>query len=230
MCAEMKNRLNDRQGRPDIVVVIDEYGDFAMQGFKRYEIMTSIIRLAQHGKDAGIHLILSTCRPSVDIVTGLIKANFPTRIAFRVTNRERMQCTFVGLDEIGSATKFIASQTGYRKSYNTPYYLPPVCGTEDGSGNGMVDMQNLDDKFEEAAKLVVTTQQASTSALQVRLGIGYARADKVMKQLEAAGIVGLQKSSRHPQVLIPDIASLEPKSVIRLRADCSLMSCSMLLA
>ena len=210
-----------------------------MQGFKRNEIMTSIIRLAQHGKDAGIHLILSTCRPSVDIVTGLIKANFPTRIAFRVTNRidsstiidapgaerligkgdllyyagvktERMQCTFVGLDEIGSATKFIASQTGYRKSYNTPYYLPPVCGTEDGSGNGMVDMQNLDDKFEEAAKLVVTTQQASTSALQVRLGIGYARADKVMKQLEAAGIVGLQKSSRHPQVLIPDIASLEP--------------------
>ena len=239
LCAEMKNRLNDRQGRPDIVVVIDEYGDFAMQGFKRNEIMTSIIRLAQHGKDAGIHLILSTCRPSVDIVTGLIKANFPTRIAFRVTNRidsstiidapgaerligkgdllyyagvktERMQCTFVGLDEIGSATKFIASQTGYRKSYNTPYYLPPVCGTEDGSGNGMAEMQNLDEKFEEAAKLVVTTQQASTSALQVRLGIGYARADKVMKQLEAAGIVGLQKSSRHPQVLIPDIASLEP--------------------
>ena len=96
LCAEMENRLTDRQGRPDIVVIIDEYGNFVRPGFKSNAIMTNIIRLAQHGKDAGIHLLLSTSRPSVDIVTGPIKANFPTRIAFRTVSRFDSQ-TFLDL-------------------------------------------------------------------------------------------------------------------------------------
>lgn len=230
---------------PYIVVVIDEYADLIMSGKMGGEsksiaknIMDAIIRLAQKGRAAGIHVIIATQRPSVDVITGLIKANFPTRIAFRVSQRtdsstiidspgaerligkgdmlyyagvetERMQCAFVGLDEIDLITKFIASQTGYRKSYSTPYYLPPVSGADDGSGGGMVDMQNLDAMFEDAAKLVVTTQQGSTSALQRRLGFGYARAGKVMDQLEAAGIVGPQEGSKPRQVLIPDLATLE---------------------
>ena len=231
---------------PYIVVVIDEYADLIMTGGMggnsknvAKSIMTSIIRLAQKGRAAGIHVIIATQRPSVDVITGLIKANFPTRIAFRVANRvdsstiidspgadrligkgdmlyytgiecERIQCALISMKEINAVTKFIGDQTGYKKCYNVPYYLPPVNSAEEGAGGGMIDMQNLDDMFEEAARLVVTTQKGSTSDLQRRLGVGYARAGKIMDQLEAAGIVGPQEGSKPRQVLVADYAELEP--------------------
>ena len=232
---------------PYIVVVIDEYADLIMTSGMggnmkntAKSITTSIIRLAQKGRAAGIHVIIATQRPSVDVITGLIKTNFPTRIAFRVSTRvdsstiidspgadrligkgdmlyysgidtERIQCALISLKEIDSVTRFIADQKGYKRSYNTPYYLPPVNASDDeGGGGGMIDMQNLDSMFEEAAKLVVTTQQGSTSALQRKLGLGYARAGKIMDQLEAAGIVGPQEGSKPRQVLVEDLAGLEP--------------------
>ena len=231
---------------PYVVVIIDEYADLIMTSGMggnsknmAKSITTSIIRLAQKGRAAGIHVIIATQRPSVDVITGLIKTNFPTRIAFRVSTRvdsstiidspgaerligkgdmiyysgidsERVQCALIGQKEISAVTGFIASQTGYRKSYNTPYYLPPVNSSEEGSGGGMIDMQNLDDMFEEASKLVVTTQKGSTSDLQRKLAVGYARAGKIMDQLEAAGIVGPQEGSKPRQVLVQDLAELEP--------------------
>ena len=231
---------------PYIVVVIDEYADLIMTSGSggnsknvAKSIMTSIIRLAQKGRAAGIHVIIATQRPSVDVITGLIKANFPTRIAFRVANRvdsstiidspgadrligkgdmlyytgiecERIQCALISMKEINAVTKFIGDQTGYRKCYNTPYYLPPVNSAEEGAGGGMIDMQNLDTMFEEAARLVVSTQKGSTSDLQRKLGLGYARAGKIMDQLEAAGIVGTQEGSKPRQVLVKDYAELEP--------------------
>lgn len=231
---------------PYIVVVIDEYADLIMSGSMGGEsknmarsITTSIIRLAQKGRAAGIHVIIATQRPSVDVITGLIKTNFPTRIAFRVSTRvdsstildspgaerligkgdmlyyagvesERVQCALIGLNETSAVTGYIAGQTGYKKCYNTPYYLPAVNDSGDSSGPGMIDMQNVDAMFEEAARLVVSNQQGSTSALQRKLGLGYARAGKVMDQLEAAGIVGPQEGSKPRQVLIADLASLEP--------------------
>ena len=232
---------------PYIVVVIDEYADLIMTSGMggnakniAKSITTSIIRLAQKGRAAGIHVIIATQRPSVDVITGLIKTNFPTRIAFRVSTRvdsstiidspgadkligkgdmlyysgidtERVQCALISLKEISSVTKSLSDQTGYRQCDNTPYYLPPVNEAEDQSGGGgMIDMQNLDAMFEEAAKLIVTTQQGSTSALQRKLGLGYARAGKIMDQLEAAGIVGPQEGSKPRQVLVQDLAELEP--------------------
>ena len=230
---------------PYIVTIIDEYADLTMSvgggGDARTiarSITTSIIRLAQKGRAAGIHVVLATQRPSVDVITGLIKTNFPTRIAFRVVSRvdsstildapgaekligkgdmlyyagvetERVQCAFISSEEINTLTSYIASQEGYKKSYNTPYYLPDVEETtEEGSG-GMVDMKNLDERFEEAAKLIVTSQRGSTSDLQRRLGMGYAKAGRVMDQLEAAGIVGHQEGSKPRQVLISSLEELE---------------------
>ena len=231
---------------PYIVVIIDEYADLIMTGgmggnMKNLSksITTSIIRLAQKGRAAGIHVIIATQRPSVDVITGLIKTNFPTRIAFRVSTRvdsstiidspgaerligkgdmlyysgidsERVQCALIGLKEISAVTRFIADQTGYKRSYNNPYYLPPVNSADDSAGGGLIDMQNIDAMFEEAAKLVVTTQKGSTSDLQRKLGVGYARAGKIMDQLEAAGIVGPQEGSKPREVLIKDLAELEP--------------------
>ena len=231
---------------PYLVVVIDEYADLTMSVGSGGEarniarsITQSIIRLAQKGRAAGIHVILATQRPSVDVITGLIKTNFPTRIAFRVVSRvdsqtildspgadkligkgdmlfyagvemERVQCAFISNDEINKLTQSIGSQVGYQKSYNTPYYLPepdPAPG-EEGEG-GMIDMKNLDDRFAEAARMVVTTQKGSTSDIQRRLGMGYAKAGRVMDQLEAAGIVGPQEGSKPRQVLIGSLDELE---------------------
>ena len=230
---------------PYIVTIVDEYADLTMsvggggdaKAMAR-SISTSIIRLAQKGRAAGIHIVLATQRPSVDVITGLIKANFPTRIAFRVISRidsstildspgaekligkgdmlyyagvemERVQCALIDTDEISKLTDFIGSQQGYKKSYNTPYYLPDVEeATEEGSG-GMVDMKNLDERFEEAAKMIVINQRGSTSDLQRRLGMGYAKAGRVMDQLEAAGVVGPQEGSKPRQVLIGSLDELE---------------------
>ena len=214
---------------PYIVVVIDEYADLTMSVGAGPEskalarsITTSVIRLAQKGRAAGLHVILATQRPTVDVITGLIKANFPMRIAFRVTSRidsstildqpgadkligrgdmllysgvemERVQCAFIGNDEISDLTKAVGDQIGYQKSYNTPYYLPEPAPTEGDEGpGGMVDMKTLDERFEEAARTVVLNQRGSTSDLQRKLGMGYAKAGRVMDQLEAAGIVGPQ--------------------------------------
>ena len=232
---------------PYIVVVIDEYADLTMSVGAGPEskaiarsITTSVIRLAQKGRAAGLHVILATQRPTVDVITGLIKANFPMRIAFRVTSRidsstildqpgadkligrgdmllysgvemERIQCAFIGNDEIATLTDSIGSQIGYQKSYNTPFYLPepPSADGDDSSGGGMVDMKSLDERFEEAARLVVTSQRGSTSDLQRRLGMGYAKAGRVMDQLEAAGVVGPQNGSKPREVLVKDFNELD---------------------
>lgn len=230
---------------PYLVTVIDEYSDLIMSAGSSGEdktrarsITTSIIRLAQKGRAAGIHIILATQRPSVDVITGLIKNNFPARIAFRVfsgtdsktildstgaekligkgdmiynagANMVRAQCAFIGNDEIATLTKFIGAQEGYKKSFNTPYYLPEPTDKSDEGGAGALNVNELDERFEEAARLVVTTQKGSTSDLQRRLGMGYAKAGRVMDQLESAGIVGPQEGSKPRQVLIGDIDELE---------------------
>ncbi len=230
---------------PYLVVVIDEYADLIMSGGANQEakksaknIEASIIRLAQKGRAAGIHVIIATQRPSVNVITGLIKANFPTRIAFRVLSStdsrtildsngaenligkgdmlyyagvkmERVQCALVSMAEINKVTKFIGDQTGHKKSYNTPYYLP-VPESQDGeAGGGTIDMQNIDPMFEDAARMVVTSQRGSTSDLQRRLGMGYARAGRVMDQLEGAGIVGPQEGSKPRQVLVSTFDELD---------------------
>ena len=234
---------------PYIVVVIDEYADLTMSVGAGPEskalarsITTSVIRLAQKGRAAGLHCILATQRPTVDVITGLIKANFPMRIAFRVTSRtdsstildqpgadkligrgdmllytgvemERVQCAFIDNEEIVGLTRAVGDQIGYQKSYNNPYFLPePKApeGEESGGGaGGMVDMNRLDERFEEAARLIVQTQRGSTSDLQRKLGMGYAKAGRVMDQLEAAGIVGPQNGSKPREVLVNDMAELE---------------------
>lgn len=230
---------------PYLVTVIDEYSDLIMSAGSSGEdktrarsITTSIIRLAQKGRAAGIHIILATQRPSVDVITGLIKNNFPARIAFRVfsgtdsktildstgaekligkgdmiynagANMVRAQCAYIGNDEIATLTKFIGAQEGYKKSFNTPYYLPEPTDKSDEGGVGALNVNDLDERFEEAARLVVTTQKGSTSDLQRRLGMGYAKAGRVMDQLESAGIVGPQEGSKPRQVLIGDIDELE---------------------
>ena len=230
---------------PYLVVVIDEYADLIMAGGPGQDakksaknIEASIIRLAQKGRAAGIHVIIATQRPSVNVITGLIKANFPTRIAFRVLSgadsktildstgaenligkgdmlyyagvkMERIQCALVSMSEINKITKFIGDQTGWKKCCNTPYYLP-VPESQDGeSGGGTIDMQNIDPLFEDAARMVMNTRKGSTSDLQRRLGMGYARAGRVMDQLEAAGIVGPQEGSKPRQVLVSDILELD---------------------
>ena len=231
---------------PYIVVVIDEYADLTMAGgtgpeakMQARSITNSVIRLAQKGRAAGLHVILATQRPTVDVVTGLIKANFPWRIAFRVLSRvdsatildtpgaekligrgdmlfytgidmERIQCAFVSNEEVNDLTNFIGDQTGYKACFNTPYYLPePPSESADGGGDGgSVDMSNLDERFREAATLIVTTQRGSTSDLQRRLGMGYAKAGRVMDQLESAGIVGPQEGSKPRQVLVKDLNEL----------------------
>ena len=230
---------------PYIVTIVDEYADLTMSlggggdaKAQARSISTSIIRLAQKGRAAGIHIVLATQRPSVDVITGLIKANFPTRIAFRVISRidsstildspgaekligrgdmlyyagvemERVQCALIDSDEISKLTEFIGAQQGYKKSYNTPYYLPDVEeSTEEGAG-GLVDMKNLDERFEEAARMIGINQRGSTSDLQRRLGMGYAKAGRVMDQLEAAGVVGPQEGSKPRQVLIGSLDELE---------------------
>ena len=245
------HQLNPKNGHrylPYIVAIIDEYSQLVLgtggpEGKQHARsIMTSIISLAQMGRACGIHLVIATQTPRREVISGLIKANFPMSIAFIVktdvdsrvildetgaekllgkgdmlisknATTERVQCGYASSAEIDAITRAIESQKGYRKSFNTPYYLPEVKdegegGSEGGSGGG-VDMGNLDSKFEEAARLVVTTQRGSTSDLQRRLGMGYAKAGRVMDQLEAAGVVGPQNGSRPREVLVSSLDELE---------------------
>ncbi|MDY6443691.1 MAG: DNA translocase FtsK [Bacteroidales bacterium] len=249
-------KYKERKLRPDhghrylpyLVVVVDEYADLTMTTGASPDaraasrsITNSIIRLAQKGRAAGLHVILATQRPSVDVISGIIKSNFPMRIAFRVASRvdsmtildapgaekligrgdmlfsagidsERIQCGFIDGKEIDAITDFIGEQVGYGRCYNTPYYLPAPeePGAEGGEGGGMVDMSKVDDRFEEAAKMVILSQRGSTSDLQRKLGMGYAKAGRVMDQLEAAGIVGPQEGSKPRQVLIASLDDLQP--------------------
>ena len=239
-------KLNPEKGHrylPYLVAVVDEYADLTMTIGGSPEarkvaknITNSIIRLAQKGRAAGIHVILATQRPSVDVISGIIKSNFPMRIAFRVASRvdsmtildapgaekligkgdmlwsagidtERIQCGFVSGEEIDAITEFIEDQQGYKKSYNTPYYLPEPPTPENNGGVG--DVGELDDRFVEAAQLVVTTQRGSTSDLQRRLGMGYAKAGRVMDQLEKAGIVSPQEGSKPRTVLVSSLDELQ---------------------
>ena len=240
-------KLNPKNGHrflPYLVTIVDEYADLTMTMGASPEvraasksITNSIIRLAQKGRAAGIHVIIATQRPSVDVISGVIKGNFPLRIAFRVASRtdsmtildspgaekligrgdmllsagienERIQCGFVSGGEIKAITDFIGDQEGYEKSYNTPYSLPEV-KEEEKEGGAKGELGDLDERFEEAAKLVVTTQRGSTSDLQRRLGMGYAKAGRVMDQLEQAGIVGPQEGSKPRTVLVSTLDDLE---------------------
>ena len=230
---------------PYLVVVVDEYADLIMAGGSSPDdkrsaknIESAIIRLAQKGRAAGIHVIIATQRPSVNVITGLIKANFPTRIAFRVLSGvdsrtildavgaenligkgdmlyyagvkvERIQCAYISMDEINRMTKYIGDQTKYGQCYNTPFYLPVPESTDGGPSGGSLDILTLDSEFEEAARTVVLTQKGSTSDLQRKLGMGYARAGRVMDQLEKAGIVGPQEGSKPRQVLVSTLDELD---------------------
>ncbi|MBQ1963964.1 MAG: DNA translocase FtsK 4TM domain-containing protein [Tidjanibacter sp.] len=234
----LNRKLNPNKGHrflPYIVVVIDEFADMIMTAGK--EVETPIIRLGQLARAVGIHLIIATQRPDVKVITGLIKANFPARIAFKVTsivdsrtiidqtgankligmgdmlmmiNGEltRLQCAFLDTPEIERITNFIAKQKGYESAYLLPDYVP-----EDGGMSGGGDVKerigSLDSMFEEIARFVVNNQQGSTSFIQRRFNVGYNRAGRIMDQLEQAGIVGRSEGSKPREVLISDPASLE---------------------
>lgn len=231
----LKRRLNPRKGHrfmPYIVVVIDEFADMIMTAGR--EVEAPITRLAQLARAVGIHLVIATQRPDVKVITGLIKANFPARIAFRVMsivdsrtiidqpganqligrgdmlmslNGEltRVQCAFIDTPEIERITEFISNQKGYAGPYPLPDYQPDG----DTSASKTADLGQLDSMFEEVARFVVQNQQGSTSSIQRRFSIGYNRAGRIMDQLEAAGIVGRAEGSKPREVLITDVASME---------------------
>lgn len=221
-------KLNPENGHafmPYIVLVIDEFADLIMTAGK--EIEMPIGRLAQLARAVGIHLIIATQRPSVKIITGLIKANFPARIAFRVTSNVdsrtildcggaeqligrgdmllsvgsdiiRLQCAFVDTPEVEKVVESISTQRGF----SSPYYLPEYQGDDAEGGSNTIRWADLDDMFEEAARLVVQSQHGSTSMLQRRLQLGYNRAGRIMDQLEAAGVVGAAEGSKPREVLV----------------------------
>ena len=233
----VERRLNPKKGHrymPFIVLVIDELADLMMTAGK--EVETPIARLAQLARAIGIHLIVATQRPSVNVITGIIKANFPCRISFKVTSKIdsrtildaggadqligqgdmlisqgsdiiRVQCAFIDTPEVDRLCDFVGEQQGYPDAY----HLPEVVG-ESGGGNGDSDDFNPADRdamFEEAARVIVTHQQGSTSLIQRRLKLGYNRAGRLIDQLEHAGIVGPFEGSKAREVLIPDEYSLE---------------------
>ena len=216
---------------PYIVLVVDEFADLIMTAGK--EVETPIARLAQLARAIGIHLIIATQRPSVNIITGTIKANFPARVAFRVTSKIdsrtildaggadqligrgdllmstgndliRLQCGFVDTPEVEKICEFVGSQQGFAQSYELP---PPPAEASESSGG--IDQEDRDPMFEDAARVLVMHQQGSTSLLQRKLKLGYNRAGRLIDQLEAAGIIGPFEGSKARKVLVPDEASLE---------------------
>ncbi|WP_018477262.1 FtsK/SpoIIIE family DNA translocase [Pontibacter roseus] len=231
----VERRLNPKKGHkfmPYIVLVIDELADLMMTAGK--EVETPIARLAQLARAIGIHLVVATQRPSVNVITGIIKANFPARISFKVTSKIdsrtildaggadqligqgdmlfsigsdmiRIQCAFVDTPEVDRICDFIGEQQGYSDAY----LLPEFVGDESGNEKADFDPSSKDPMFEEAARIIVQHQQGSTSLLQRRLKLGYNRAGRLIDQLEAAGIVGPFEGSKAREVLIPDEYSLE---------------------
>ncbi len=226
-------KLNPENGHkflPYIVLVVDEFADLIMTAGK--EVEAPIARLAQLARAIGIHLIIATQRPSVNVITGIIKANFPARIAFRVTSKIdsrtildsqgadqligkgdmlftqgntllRLQCAFVDTPEVDKITEFIGSQ----KAYPDAYHLPEYSGEESGTSLD-IDVGDRDNLFREAAEVIVIAQQGSASLLQRKLKLGYNRAGRIIDQLEAAGVVGPFEGSKARQVLVQDIEGL----------------------
>ena len=227
-------KLNPENGHrflPYIILVVDEFADLIMTAGK--EVETPIARLAQLARAIGIHLIIATQRPSVNVITGLIKANFPARIAFRVTSKidsrtildgqgadqligrgdmlytngndmVRVQCAFIDTPEVDKITEYIGAQ----KAYATAYLLPEFIGEESGINLDM-DISERDPLFREAAEVIVNAQQGSASLLQRKLKLGYNRAGRLIDQLEAAGIVGPFEGSKARSVNILDMSSLD---------------------
>ncbi|MDR1332460.1 MAG: DNA translocase FtsK [Tannerella sp.] len=233
----VSRRLNPEKGHkfmPYIVVIIDEFGDLIMTAGKDIEM--PIARIAQKARAIGIHMIIATQRPSTNIITGTIKANFPARVAFRVSsmidsrtildspgaNRligrgdllfsqgsevTRVQCAFVDTPEVEDIANFISRQPGYSTAFRLPEYVPDG---EEPSSSG-ADLSERDPLFDEAARLIVVQQQGSTSLIQRKFAIGYNRAGRLMDQLERAGIVGPAEGSKTRQVLVYDEYTLEQK-------------------
>lgn len=232
----INRRLNPNKGHkfmPYIVVIIDEFGDLIMTAGKEIEL--PIARIAQKARAVGIHMVIATQRPSTNIITGTIKANFPARLAFRVSSMidsrtildspganqligrgdllfsqgnemTRVQCAFVDTPEVEQISSFIGNQVGYPTAFALPEYI----GEEEASKMpGAVDLSDRDALFDEAARLIVIQQQGSTSLIQRKFAIGYNRAGRLMDQLEAAGIVGPFEGSKARQVMIQDEYSLE---------------------
>ncbi len=231
----INRQLNPEKGHrymPYIVVVIDEFGDLIMTAGRDVEL--PIARIAQLARAVGIHMIIATQRPTTNIITGTIKANFPARIAFRVSQMVdsrtildrpganqligkgdmlflqgadpvRVQCAFIDTPEVVEITKYIAHQQGYP----TAFYLPEYVDENTGSDLGDVDLGRKDPLFEDAARLIVTHQQGSTSLIQRKFSIGYNRAGRLMDQLEKAGVVGPAQGSKPRDVYFTDIVSLE---------------------
>ena len=241
MCRNLKEynqkyrerKLNPEDGHsflPYIVLVVDEFADLIMTAGK--EVETPIARLAQLARAVGIHLIIATQRPSVNVITGIIKANFPARIAFRVTSKidsrtildsggadqligrgdmlytqgndlTRIQCAFVDTPEVQKISDYIGAQMGYGSAYVLPEYV------EENASNLDLDPSERDELFREAAEVIVTAQQGSASLLQRKLKLGYNRAGRIIDQMEVAGIVGPFEGSKARQVLITDLNALE---------------------
>lgn len=227
-------KLNPENGHkflPYIILVVDEFADLIMTAGK--EVETPIARLAQLARAIGIHLIIATQRPSVNVITGMIKANFPARMAFRVTSKIdsrtildaggadqligrgdmlftqgndliRLQCAFVDTPEVEKITDFIGSQ----KAYSDAHLLPEYSGEDSGISVDN-DIEDRDKLFKDAAEVIITAQQGSASLLQRKLKLGYNRAGRIIDQLEAAGIVGPFEGSKARQVLVPDLIALE---------------------
>ena len=242
MCRNLKEynqkfkerKLNPNEGfsfLPYIILVVDEFADLIMTAGK--EVETPIARLAQLARAIGIHLIIATQRPSVNVITGIIKANFPARIAFRVTSKIdsrtildsggadqligrgdmlytqgndliRIQCAFVDTPEVERISSYIGGQRGYANAHILPEYI----GEEKNSSID-IDISERDSLFKEAAEVIVTAQQGSASLLQRKLKLGYNRAGRIIDQMEAAGVVGPFEGSKARQVLISDLTSLE---------------------
>ena len=234
----IERRLNPEKGHrymPYIVVVIDEYGDLIMTAGKEIEL--PIARIAQKARAVGIHMIIATQRPTTNIITGTIKANFPARIAFKVSqgidsktildrmganqligrgdmlflqgnDPIRVQCAFVDTPEVAAINQFISQQQGYPDTYELPEPMTDD-GMDGGSGGGEFDVQHMDPLFEDAARLIVVQQSGSTSLIQRKFSIGYNRAGRLMDQLEKAGVVGQAHGSKPREVLIQDEMSLE---------------------
>jgi len=230
----VKRKLNPEKGHkfmPYIVLVIDEFADLIMTAGKEVEM--PIARLAQLARAIGIHLIVATQRPSVNVITGIIKANFPARFAFRVSSKidsrtildgggadqligrgdmlvklgsdvTRLQCAFIDTPEVDELVKFISEQRGYPTAFELPEYV-----TDEDKALGGFSMSTADALFEDAAKLLVNAQSGSTSLIQRKMSLGYNRAGRIVDQLEAAGIVGPSRGSKPREVLFSDIMELE---------------------